>query len=338
MDEALIITGSLNAKMEDRFMDREQVIPFQVLINGEIKKAVSLSKIGELGISSLAFPEADQNEVYIVPAPGVAILKLDIRTGRISRIPCSELEDVHEIEFINGTLWVSNTGYDEVLAINVNTQTVERRINLYDLKEPFQKNRADRSGDSSSILVDKYHCNQVFADYEGKLFCLVHHVWGRQVLHQVTSKLKKQGDGGIINLETGERIPLGLKAPHSVRKVNGNYWVFDSGNATINIYNKSWGLIDRIQTRGWGRGAAVSDKYFYAGISATRKRYLGIIPRSQQAPNMIQVFSTHTKTIVDEVLLFNIEQVNNLYLVNVSLAERILDLTEVEFTDGSGIV
>jgi hypothetical protein len=143
--------------------------------------------------------------------------------------------------------------------------------------------------------------------------------------------LKEHGNGGVIDLRNGGVVPLKLRAPHSVRKVNGEYWVFDSGNATLNIYTPEWTIKERIVTKGWGRGAAISHslRLFYAGISAVRKRYLGLIGGGiKETPNMIQAFSIESRSLVGEIVIdHGIEQVSNIYLVERELALSLLELS-----------
>jgi hypothetical protein len=185
------------------------------------------------------------------------------------------------------------------------------------------------AGDGEVEVIDRFHCNQIFDGFNGELYALVHHVTGKQLIRRIGRKLvKNQGNGGLIDLTTGRGIPLNLSGPHSVEKVGESYWVFDSGRATVNIYDRAWLLHETLSTRGWGRGAGVSESLglFYAGVSETRKRYLGMGPKAQRAPNMVRIFSIESREPVKDVEISNIEQVNNVYAISRSTALALLEL------------
>jgi hypothetical protein len=161
------------------------------------------------------------------------------------------------------------------------------------------------------------------------LYALVHHVTGKQLIRRIAEKfIKSQGNGGVINLSTGRVVPLRLRAPHSVRKVRGDYWLCDSGNATVNVYSPEWELKETIRAKGWGRGADTSEALgtFYLGISATRRRYLNVVSSGRKVPNMVQVLSVADGSPVGEVEFSAIEQINNVYTIPREMAAALLDL------------
>jgi hypothetical protein len=139
--------------------------------------------------------------------------------------------------------------------------------------------------------------------------------------------IKKQGDGGVVDLISGRGVQLWLKAPHTVRIVNGAYWVFDSGNMTMNVYDRDWRLQRRIPTAGWGRGADLSGdvRRYYAGISEKRKRYQE--KGDDSGGNMVQVFSAADGDCVGRIpIVSGIEQINNVYTIPRSIALALLAL------------
>lgn len=163
---------------------------------------------------------------------------------------------------------------------------------------------------------------------DGELYTLVHHTSGRQLITLANKLIKRQGGGGVIGLQSGRRIQLGLKAPHSVRIVGDKYWVCDSGRRTISIYNNEWELQNRLPSNGWGRGADVSNEtgFFYLGISATRKRYRD--RERSSAVNMVQVFRINDGTPVGEIVVpRGVEQINNVYIIPRRLADVLLHLS-----------
>ena len=108
----------------------------------------------------------------------------------------------------------------------------------------FSKDKAKEIRDEIETIekenitsVDKFHCNQIFQGYDDQIYALVHHANGKQLLQKVAKKiLKLQGDGGIINLTTGQSFNLKLSAPHNVRKISEDYWIFSSGDSKIKLF------------------------------------------------------------------------------------------------------
>lgn len=84
---------------------------------------------------------------------------------------------------------------------------------------------------------------------------LIHSIHG-WLLYRVLFEMlvKKQGEGGLINLDTGEVHQLKLQSPHSVRKINGEYWIQDSSDLSTKIFDASWNHTDDKNGRVWSRG------------------------------------------------------------------------------------
>jgi hypothetical protein len=253
--------------------------------------------------------------------------------SRIVDLKVPRLKDVHEITMVGPTLWLANTGYDEAVAFDVSRECVSRRVTLTAnaSKSNVEENNAWHRVEKGAELVDRFHLNQVFEGFDGELYALVHHVSGKQLIRLIAKTkriVKRQGNGGVVGLSNGRRIPLGLRGPHTVRKVDGNYWVFDSANATLNIYGPTWKLKEKLSTEGYGRGASKSRELglFYAGVSETRKRYLKLERSHSESPNMVLVLSTKTKKLFGKVVLSGIEQVNNIYTVPSNTALALLNL------------
>lgn len=154
-------------------------------------------------------------------------------------------------------------------------------------------------------------------------------VSSKQLVRHVARKaIKEQGNGRVISLSDGHVISPCLSAPHDVRRVRGDYWVFDNGKCTINIYDPSWVLKEESSVVGWGRGGSISEHLgsLYAGISDTRKRYLNQV--SSQTSSMVQILSTETRTLVGSIAHSGIEQVINVYVGTRKVALTLLRLDE----------
>ncbi len=328
-DEAALVLGSLNAKRQDRTLERSAVRPVQLIIDGEIKPVPFFDSWGALGVSSVAWHPERPSALYITT--GTELTRVDLESRRAANLEVPNLRDVHEMTVIGDTIWLANTGLDEAVAFDVAREQVSKRMKLsVNNSGSIDATRASEAENGEVEVIDRFHCNQIFDGFDGELYALVHHASGKQLIRRIGRKLiKNQGNGGVVSLTSGSAVPLGLKGPHSMEKVRGSYWVFDSGRATVNIYDQRWTLQETLSTKGWGRGASVSEALglFYAGVSATRKRYLGVVEtRAQRAPNMVRIFSVESRKPVKDIELSDIEQVNNVYVVPKEIALALLGL------------
>ena len=248
IDERVLVIGSLNANPDDRDLDRDSIVTVQMLdSDGVLHPVPFFNQWGDLGVSSIAW--RDSNPMLWYCTTGIGLHILDLESGELREIDIPKTRGIHEIAFVGDVLWISNTYYDEIIAFDPATEQVLERMHLSPYRtEP--ENVEEASVDATDVQrVNKFHCNQVFETYEGELYALVHHVTGEQLIRRIAQKLlKSQGNGGVLNIRTGERHRLSLKAPHSVRKINNQYWIFDSGHMQINVYDRSWKLIHEITT------------------------------------------------------------------------------------------
>ena len=327
-EEAILVFGSLNAKEEDRYLGRENIEPVQVILDGAVQQIPYFNCWGEFGVSSMAMIRGAQPEIYLTTGSDLVRLRLN-GGAQIERFEIPSIQDVHEMTLIDGTLWLANTGYDEAVGFDIREARVNRRIKLEQFRLKASVTDRTATQDSQSYEeIDHFHCNQVFEGMDGRLYALVHHAAGRQLIKRIAMKLiKKQGDGGVVDLLSGRSVQLRLRAPHTVRIVNGAYWVFDSGNKTMNMYDESWRLLRSVPTAGWGRGADLSAdaRLYYAGISEKRKRYQE--QGDVTGGNMVQVFRAADGECVGRLpIASGVEQINNVYVIPRTLALALLDL------------
>jgi hypothetical protein len=272
---------------------------------------------------------ADAGLVY--GSSGNDLFRLDLADGTITDLGVG-LKDSHEITEIDATLWIANTGRDEAIAFDLATEKVTRRVPVRSARgtaaaSPPAAAPDDGSGDHSET-VDRFHANQIVRGLDGTLYVLVHHVDGKQIVKYVAQRLvKMQGNGGVIELETGRPVPLALSGPHSIHAVSADeQWICDSRAGVLRVYDRDWREHAQIPCAGWGRGVSVSDATgrVYVGISSIRKRYLQVIPTSQHSQNMLQAFDIAGRTLVGETAVPHIETTNNVYVVSRVTAERLL--------------
>lgn len=321
----LLVIGSLNANPADRVLNRDTIQSIQLINNKEeIISVPFFNTWGELGMSSMAPHPHDPFVLYF--ASSVAIFKFDLKHGTYVDLQIPNLTDIHEISIIGNGLWISNTKHDEIVCYDIIANKVSSRINLSD----FKSTAPEEGEDADDVeVVDKFHCNLIFAGYDNDTYILVHHTSGRQLMKRIAQKfIKSQGNGGVVNISNRKRYPLNLKAPHSVRQVNGNYWVFDSGHFELKVFDADWKFLKSIDTKGFGRGGDLDKElgYYYAGVSETRKRYLGLFPGGEAVPNMVQIVSIKDYKIIKSIKIPNVEQLNNVYCISQDVADALLAL------------
>lgn len=203
--------------------------------------------------------------------------------------------DVHELTVDGDQLLMANSGQEEVVVVDTSGSA------------PAEKGR-DR------IAEGILHLNQVFVGLDGHRYGLVHHVGGRQLTRRIAGRLlKQQGDGGVIRLDDGHRVPLRLTAPHSARRVGDEMWVADSGRSRVVRYDVEWNVTGSFPVAGWGRGACVIDSVYWIGLSPLRPRYRGFVEgRAVTAPEL-QAIDIESRTVVDRFELDGIDQVNGVH-------------------------
>ncbi|MTI88343.1 MAG: hypothetical protein FH748_10275 [Balneolaceae bacterium] len=323
----LLILGSQNAKTEDQKLSRSEVKPVQVLTKaGQLKPIHFFNGWGEVGVSSIAWHSRYKDELFV--SVNDEIRRLNIYTRNYQVLLLESIGDIHDICFIDGLLWISNTEYDEAIAYDPRKEEEVRRISLDSFR--MEPEGLDENEEYEKVK-DRFHCNQVFKNYDGDLCVLIHSISGWQFYRVIFEMLvKKQGDGGVINLDTGEVKQLRLQSPHSVRLVNNEYWVQDSGDLSTKIYSRSWEHIDTIKTGGFGRGydCDEGEDIAYTGLSATRKRYLKIIPTLDHLANRIFVSEIKSRKKIDEIPLLHIEQVDNVHILDEQLRHALNCLSD----------
>ncbi|MEX0720274.1 MAG: DUF4915 domain-containing protein [Balneolaceae bacterium] len=315
MKHDLLILGSQNAKVEDQKLKRSEIRPVQILYkNGEVKPVNFFKEWGEVGVSSIAWDERFSGELFI--SINDEIRRFDGPNKTYSTLDLGKIGDLHDIHFIDGLLWVSNTEYDEAIAYDAKQGEVSHRISL----DEFRLKLDDISdGEEYKKVKDRFHCNQVFRNYNDELCVLIHSISGWQFYRVLFEMLvKKQGDGGVINLENNEVHQLKLQSPHSVRKIKDQYWIQDSSDLSTKIFDKDWKHSATIKTGGFGRGVDFSEEenIAYIGLSSTRKRYLKVIPTSDYHVNRVFVADINLKKKITEIPVPNIEQMDNVYILD----------------------
>lgn len=352
---SIVVTGSLAAKVADRTHARDEIRPVQVVDSDGLHRIARLDHLGEHGVGALLLDEVAGRALL---SDGARLWRLDLGSGDLSRLPVAGLEDVHEIERSSSGYLVANTGKDEIVRLDHQYLEVER-VDLGLLRTGVAPDGgisevgADDSTEVGSDLarpgvgggdrvrgqghlplgaVDRFHANQAIENADGRVWVLVHHVAGYQLMRKVATKvLKVQGDGGLVSLRDGRRLELKLTAPHSLTRVGDRWWVFDSGRSEVRIYTDDFVLDLTVQTSGWGRGCAVDEESgrVYAGMSPIRRRYLGVVPgRHVDTSCEVEVFDLSDASKLGSIVVPDMEQINNVYLVSRSVGDALKAIAE----------
>tara|TARA_R110002124_G_scaffold194258_3_gene361358 strand:- start:115 stop:1098 length:984 start_codon:yes stop_codon:yes gene_type:complete len=309
----LLVLGSQNFKKQDQKLTRDQIRPVQIIFkDGTVRDIDFFNFWGRVGVSSIAWDKRFPDELFV--SENEEIRRLNIVSKSYQILQLGRIGDIHDIHFLNDILWISNTEYDEAIGYDPLKNKVVQRISL----TPFRK-IIENKDEGFEKVIDRFHCNQVFLNFKNERCVLIHHITGWQFYRILFEALvKQQGDGGILNLETEEIFPLKLQSPHSVRLINDEYWIQDSGDKSIKIFDQEWKLKSTIELGGFGRGVAFSEdeNIGYIGLSATRKRYLKVIPTGNYLKNRIKIVDLMQKETLGELVLSNIEQVDNVYILD----------------------
>jgi hypothetical protein len=320
--EAIIVVAGLATKVADRSLERHQVRPVQVVTADGVEPVRALD-YGAIGMSSLVIRPDDG---VAFASSGDDFFRIDLATGARIDLDVPDLKDSHEITQIDGMLWIANTGRDEAVAFDPATERVTQRVPVHSINAKGASGAPLPPG--AGETVDKYHGNQVVRCLDDKLYVLVHHVDGKQIVKYVAQRLvKMQGNGGVIELATGRPVALSLSGPHSVETVGPDeQWICDSRAGVLRVFDRDWLEHAKIPCAGWGRGMSVSPRTgrVYVGISAIRQRYLQVIPTSQHSQNMIQAFDVAGRKLIGETVIPHVESINNVYLVSRDTAELLL--------------
>jgi hypothetical protein len=337
-DVAVLVAGTLHPKPVDRSLRRDQIVPAQILLDGHWHTLSLLDRCGETGINSMARIGGELGWVY---STGDAVLRFDPRAGRVETVAATGLDDVHDLTLVGDQLHLANTGKDEVVTLKVPTWREVQRLRLGDVQpKPRGRHLGQMSAERVVHTHDRFHVNQVFRHLDGDLWAVVHNIDGKQVLVQKLGEvLKAHGNGGVLNLRTHRPVPLQLSSPHTIRNVDGDYVLFDSGSGHGRVYSPEWTELRRFPTSGWGRGAdlTVDGDVMVVGISPIRKRYAGRIPVVTHEGPSIEVLSTGSWESAGTVAVPSIEEIYSVVVISRGEAVELLDASTRRLDDITGL-
>jgi hypothetical protein len=184
---------------------------------------------------------------------------------------------------VGDRLYVANTGFDEVVELGLPGLRVRQRHSL----DPF---RGARCRPDPRSTTESFHANQAVVTDAGSLLALVHHCGGYRRLANTRRRLVRHGNGGVVDLVTGETENLRLHGPHSLRRRPGGWVVADSGRHELLFLSPEWEIERRIKLAGWSRGLDfVGEDRIAIGISATTRRYARRGDRAKTGVEVVDV-------------------------------------------------
>jgi hypothetical protein len=291
-DEALLVAGSENWNPADRQLGRDRIRSLQAVTADGDEHLAQFEHLGAHGIRDVALSGADT----AVVTTGYELYELDLRTGRLVEWPLDGTSDLHELWVAGESVLVANTAYDEVVELREG-RVVERHP-VAGFRHAGSRPIAHGRPLGGLVPIgpkpvrdDHFHLNQAIVADDGSMLAVVHHVSGFRPVAELRHRLTRHGDGGVLDLAAGRPYPLGLRAPHSLRRLPSGGWVvLDSGRAEAVVLDDGWSEVRRFPTSGWGRGLAVADDgRLFVGLSATRARYLQ--PGEEAGGNWVVAFS-----------------------------------------------
>lgn len=322
LPQDLLILGSQNSKIIDQDLTREEIKPVQILRKDKTFESVDFfNSWGRVGVSSITWHPGFEN--HLIVSTNDELRFLDTLSKTFEVLDIDRIGDIHDIEVIDNLLWISNTEFDEAISYDLSKKKVIERVSLAKYRVNLSQNSSEEK------LKDQFHCNQVFQNFDGDLCVLIHNITGWQYYRIVLEMLiRRQGDGGIINIDRDQITKLKLQSPHSVRLIKDEYWIQDSGDQSTKVFDKDWNLKHTVKNGGFGRGVAFSieNNLAFVGISATRKRYLRVIPSGEKMTNRVIVIDINSKKRLDSITIPNIEQTDNVYLYTDELEKRFRNL------------
>lgn len=211
------------------------------------------------------------------------------------------LSDVHQIDIFDDILWVTNTNYNEVVAISldnwaiVGTWCIDKTQEQERYLQPSNQKAVDRDHRGrihlNSILIRKGFLDVgCFGIDKGKFNS-----------SQLT-RVQWSKDGKYIKFGKQINLPLsGFISPHNAMFLSdGEKLVCNSFHGSLIVGNKE------IQVGGWTRGVAISEEHIYVGRSSHSYQESHGAENNDQTDAQIAVFKIARSTMqIEDEFLFS---------------------------------
>lgn len=167
-------------------------------------------------------------------------------TGVQSYLRLDDVSQPHDVAWVGDGLLVVSTSSNSVLRIEGGRTVSEWRF----------------PGEG-----DAWHLNNLFVRGDE----LYVSAFGQHAGSRDWADEMGNGQGFVLNLETGERVLEGLNCPHNPRHFDGSWSVCNSYSSELLQFRPdSTRIRRRVQLDGWTRGVAVTDDDVFVGESVMR--------------------------------------------------------------------
>ncbi len=165
--------------------------------------------------------------------------------------------DTHELAFGRRGLYFANTRFNCIARVS----TTKKFICCW--RPPFVK---------EMIRQDRCHLNGIGLE-DGRpamatAFCATGHQGGWREQNRYTS-------GVLIDVKNNQVVSQGLCMPHSPRLYKGKWWLCNSGNGTLEVFDPKTGRCQEVcSLPGFTRGLCFVGNYALVGLSKVRRKHL----------------------------------------------------------------
>lgn len=165
--------------------------------------------------------------------------------------------DIHDVVFGTRGVYFANTKYNCV------ARPSEKKRFVHHWQPPFLE---------GIVRADRCHLNGIG----------IHQ--GRPQFATAFCATGKKGDwrehdrfagGVVIDIPTGEVVVTGLCMPHSPRRHQGQWWLCNSGEGSLSMFNPDSGRCDEVcQLPGFTRGLCFVNNHALVGLSRIREKHI----------------------------------------------------------------
>ena len=115
-DRGLLILGALNTKKDDSNLACKNPHLVQFIYKNEIYSIRQFSNWHDRSVSSMCWSAESPYLLYVNSMN--ELYEFNLKSGKLSNLNVSDLDDIHEIKYVNDVIWIANTGKDNIISYN----------------------------------------------------------------------------------------------------------------------------------------------------------------------------------------------------------------------------
>jgi acetolactate synthase-1/2/3 large subunit len=246
--------------------------PFPLRLGGDRGNVLALTALtGELGGGLFEFDERRLERIDSLASTGLSVcdgrvvrtlltFEQAVAPGEVVIYDQTGVVAYQRIDSLQGAHDVAWTGREVVVVSTENNSLVFLTLG----GQLTRTWRAPGEGDA-------WHLNGVVMDGDQLLVS----AFGRFKHHRAWDVPggvdPRRGSGILFDVESGKDVLTGLSCPHSPRVLADLFVLCDSLTGRLVAYDRELGtLVHEVYLGGWTRGIAVTDDFFFVGVSAPR--------------------------------------------------------------------